>query len=427
MILAYRTLGIFLYPMLIVFLYFRVIFKKEDPKRFKEKIFVSHFNVVKKNNLKLIWFHAASIGEFKSIIPIIEQINSGKKNFHFLVTTSTLSSGNLAKIKFKNINNIYHRFFPLDVDFLMDKFLNLWQPEKIFLVDSEIWPNLILKAKKKKIPLALINARLTSKSFKRWIKFSKTAEKIFSIFDLCLCSNKETKNFLEKLHAKNTEYNGNIKLIDSNNIESVNDLNSGILSKKRLWVAASIHKGEDLFCLKTHMELKKKYSDAIMIIAPRHIENVKKINSLFINQNFKTQILNQNDKIAENAEVVIINSFGNLHNYFKYAKSVFIGKSTLKKLKYDSGQNPIEAARLNCKVYHGPYISNFRELYEILERKKISYEINDFKDLSKNLILDFKEPGMKCNSEVNYIKELGESILAKTMGSVDNFLKNETN
>ena len=100
-----------------------------------------------------------------------------------------------------------------------------------------------------------------------------------------------------------------------------------------------------------------------MIIAPRHIENVKKINSLFINQNFKTQILNQNDKIAENAEVVIINSFGNLHNYFKYAKSVFIGKSTLKKLKYDSGQNPIEAARLNCKVYHGPYISNFRELY----------------------------------------------------------------
>mgnify|MGYP001487979371 FL=1 len=161
MILAYRILSNFLYPFLFIFLYLRVFLKKEDPKRFKEKLFTSHFNVKRKDELKLIWFHAASIGEFKSIVPLIEQLNTDKKSYEFLITTSTLSSGNLAKSELKNLYNVHHRYFPFDVSFLIDKFLQLWRPEKIFLVDSEILPNLILKSKARKITLGIINARLT--------------------------------------------------------------------------------------------------------------------------------------------------------------------------------------------------------------------------------------------------------------------------
>ena len=111
------------------------------------KIFVSNFKI-KDNNLKLNWFHAASIGEFKSIIPIIEYLNTKDNNLNFLITTSSVSSGHLATQELKRFNNAQHRFFPYDVPFLIDKFLKLWKPEKIFLVDSEIWPNLILKAHK---------------------------------------------------------------------------------------------------------------------------------------------------------------------------------------------------------------------------------------------------------------------------------------
>ena len=148
MIIIYKVLTNLLYPVLIIFIYYRKIINKEDPIRFREKILPSYFKINKKENLKLIWFHAASIGEFKSIIPVINQLNQDDKNLHFLITTNTLSSGNLAKIELEKIKNAEHRYFPLDVSFLIDKFLYLWKPDKIFLVDSEIWPNLILKAKK---------------------------------------------------------------------------------------------------------------------------------------------------------------------------------------------------------------------------------------------------------------------------------------
>ena len=179
-----------------------MIFKKEDPVRYKEKILISQFNASKKISQKLIWFHAASIGEFKSIIPIINDLNKKHKNLKFLITTTTLSSGNLANIELRRFKNAEHRYLPYDVPFLINNFLDLWKPNKIFLVDSEIWPNLILKTKELNIPIALLNARLTPKTFKRWMLFPKTAKKIFSIFDLCICSSNETKKNLEKLKLK---------------------------------------------------------------------------------------------------------------------------------------------------------------------------------------------------------------------------------
>ena len=403
----------------------RVFLKKEDPKRFKEKLFTSHFNVKRKDELKLIWFHAASIGEFKSIVPLIEQLNNNKKSYEFLITTSTLSSGNLAKLELKNLYNVHHRYFPFDVSFLIDKFLQLWRPEKIFLVDSEIWPNLILKSKARKIPLAIINARLTEKSFNRWSIFPKTAEKIFSVFDLCLCSNKETQNYLGKLRARNVRYEGNLKLIKKININKINEKNSDILSKIRFWFAASIHEEEDIFCLKIHNELKKSYKDIITIIAPRHLNTVEKIKILSEKKNFKVQILNRDDKISEDKEILIVNSFGFLQSYFKHAKSVFIGKSIVPRLKHDSGQSPIDAAKLNCKIYHGPYVSNFKELYEIFKINKISHKIDNYLELSKKLILDLKENQKKERFDVNYIRKMEIDILINTMNVVNNFLQDE--
>ena len=317
MILAYRVFTTFLYPFLFIFIYYRKILKKEDPKRFKEKILVSHYRINKKDKSKLIWFHAASIGEFKSIIPIISQLNIKNRNLKFLVTTTTLSSGNLAQIELKKFSNAEHRYLPLDVPFLIDKFLTLWKPNKIFLVESEIWPNLILKTKQYKIPIALINARLTSNSFKRWMMFPNTAKKIFGIFDLCLCSNVETKNYLEILKLKNIYFKGNIKLIDSIDEEKINNVNEHFLTKKRFWFAASTHKEEDIYCLKTHIKLRETFKDLYTIIAPRHIERTQEIEALSRRLNLNVQVLNKNESISGNKEIIIINYFGALQSFYK--------------------------------------------------------------------------------------------------------------
>ena len=427
MILFYRVLTTLLYPFLFLFVYLRKILKKEDPKRFKEKILVSHYNVIPQNKSKLIWFHAASIGEFKSIIPIIYQLNKSNNKFHFLITTTTLSSGNLASVELDKILNAEHRYLPFDVPFLIDKFLNLWKPTRIFLVDSEVWPNLILKAKKYKIPIAIINARLTSKSFQRWMIFPKIAKKIFGIFDLCICSNNETKDYFEKLGLKKVYFKGNIKLIDQINVSKIKNLNHQTLLTRRFWFAASTHKEEESFCLKTHLKLKEKFKDVLTIIAPRHIDRSLDIKILAEKLNLKVQILNKGDIISENKELIIINYFGSLQSYFKYAKSVFIGKSMIKKLIHDGGQNPIEAAKLNCKVYHGPYVYNFEEIYKILKMNNISKKINDYHELSDCLLTDLELTKKNIEQISDPLKGLGQKTLIDTTSLLDNFINNDVN
>ena len=427
MILFYRVLTTLLYPFLFLFIYLRKILKKEDPKRFKEKILVSHYNVIPQNKSKLIWFHAASIGEFKSIIPIIYQLNKSNNKFHFLITTTTLSSGNLASVELDKILNAEHRYLPFDVPFLIDKFLNLWKPTRIFLVDSEVWPNLILKAKKYKIPIAIINARLTSKSFQRWMIFPKIAKKIFGIFDLCICSNNETKDYFEKLGLKKVYFKGNIKLIDQINVSKIKNLNHQTLLTRRFWFAASTHKEEESFCLKTHLKLKEKFKDVLTIIAPRHIDRSLEIKLLAEKLNLKVQILNKGDIISENKELIIINYFGSLQSYFKYAKSVFIGKSMIKKLIHDGGQNPIEAAKLNCKVYHGPYVYNFEEIYKILKMNNISKKINDYHELSDCLLTDLELTKKNIEQISDPLKGLGQKTLIDTTSLLDNFINNDVN
>ena len=422
MILLYRILINFLYPFLIIFLYLRTFFKKEDPERYKEKISIKHFNVIKSSNKKLCWFHAASIGEFKSILPIIKKLSEKNEKFEFLITTTTLSSSKIAEMELKKLNNVQHRFMPLDVGYLIEKFLVLWNPEKIFLVDSEIWPNLVLKANKFKIPIALLNARLTKKSFKRWFAFLNTSKKIFSIFDLCLCANEETKNFLKYLKARNIKYYGNIKFINEINKNDYNNQNTKILSKMRFWFAASTHKEEDIFCLRTHIQLKKNLNNITTIIAPRHINRVNQIRSLAEKLNLKVQIIKHYELINNDCEVLILNSFGVLNFYFKHAKSVFIGKSMIERLRNDSGQNPIDAVNFNCKIYHGPYVSNFFEIYEILKKNNISKEIKNYSELSKNLLLDLKNSKKKENNYSYLIQSLGREILINTSKSIESFL-----
>ena len=422
MFLVYRIFTTLLYPFLYIFVYLRIMIKKEDPIRFKEKIFVSHFNAIDKKDCKLIWFHASSIGEFKSIIPIINQLNTKRKYLKFLITTSSLSSGNLAEIELKKIDNAEHRYFPFDIDFLINKFICSWKPDKIFLVDSEIWPNLIFNSKKYNIPIALFNARLTSKSIKKWMIFPKITKKIFGIFNLFLCSNLETKTFLENLNLKNIYFKGNIKMYDPIDEKGIENFNHDFLVKKRFWFAASTHKGEDLFCLKTHIKLRESFNDVITIIAPRHVERSNKIKSLSNKLGLRAQILNKGQSILDNRDIIIVNYFGALKTYFKYAKSVFIGKSMISKFKHVGGQNPIEAAKLECKIYHGPYVYNFEDIYKILERNSISKRIENFEELSKNLLFDLKNPEKQNNENKDLINDLGKKTFNDTMVLIDDFL-----
>ncbi len=411
MISLYRMITLLFYPIFVIIIFYRKIVKKEDKNRFKEKIFTSNFNIKRKDNTKLIWFHASSIGEFKSILPLINELNKINKNLEFLITTVTLSSGNLATEELKKFSNVYHRFFPFDVGFLINKFLTKWKPSFIFLIDSEIWPNLISYASEKKINISLINARITKKSFLRWKLLPRFNKSIFSKFSFCLASNLETSNFLRDLGANNISYLGNLKFVHNVETDNKTDLNEDFLKKKNFWFAASTHEGEEAFCIETHLKIKKNIEKVITIIAPRHINRANAIKNICNNYKLNTQILNKGEVIQDDMEIIIINSFGKLSNFFRYAKSVFIGKSLIKRLQKDAGQSPIDAANQGCKVYHGPYVYNFKEVYETLKENNISQEINNQEELASNLIKDLNQKDKEISKYSVVMKNLSEKIL----------------
>ena len=416
MLFVYRFLTIFFYPIFILIIYLRKFFKKEDKFRYKEKIF--NTEAKPKNNKKLIWFHGASIGEIKSIFPVIERLNK-KNKYNFLITTITLSAGNLVVKTFKKKPNISHKYLPLDIEFLIKNFLNTWKPKLVFFVDSEIWPNLILELKKRKIHSILINGRITNKTFKKWMIISGLAKKVFSSFALCLPSSQESKKYLKKLNTKNIKYIGNLKLTGSVNLNLMKNRNKNMLSKKRTWCAVSTHDNEEVFCLKTHLLIKKFYKNFITIIIPRHTSRSEEIKNFCNKFRLTSQILNEGELILKDKEIIIINSFGNVSKFLKFTNSVFMGKSIAKKFKSFGGQNPIEAAKMGCKVYHGPYINNFKEVYQLLSRYKVSEKIQNEIELSKKLMHDFKNPRKDKKRSVKIINDLGKKILDKSINEIN--------
>jgi len=423
MLRAYRYLTFLLFPIFVVLIYFRSIFNKEDPSRFKEKIFSSSFRPNRNKEKKLFWFHAASIGELLSIFPLIKEIKNSNKNIDFLITSVTLSSSKLLAKKLNQYSNITHRFFPLDTESLSRNFLNVWKPDLVCFVDSEIWPNFLFKIKENKIPLVLVNGRITKKTFNRWKVFPNFAREVFSNFDLCLAASEDSKNNLNQLQVKNLAYIGNLKFSVENDKEKLNESNKKILDNFKVWCAASTHEGEELIVLKTHVEIKKKYSNILTIIIPRHIDRVSYIKNLTSRFDLNSQILNDNDVINTDTEILIINSFGVLSKYFNYCKNIFIGKSFIKKLKLVGGQNPIEAAKLGCKVFHGPYVYNFQEVYDLLKTYSISEQVNNEQKLSKKIIKNFENPKKLNKQQIDLLNIYGEETLKQTIAELNKLIK----
>ena len=414
MLFFYRLIINLIFLATPIIIIYRIFKKKEDPKRFFEKI--GKFN--KKNqNDNLIWFHGSSVGEILSIIPLIEKLSKRKNIKKILITTNTLSSAKI--IKKLKLKKTFHQFFPLDTEFLVEKFLNHWKPKAVFFIESEIWPNMIFKVKQKNIPLILLNARITKKSFNKWKKIPFFSKKIFNEFDLCLGQNNETCKYLKILGAKNIKKIGNLKFAQSQ-IELKNKQSSKIKkflnSKKIIFSAISTHDREEIFCGKVHSNLKKKYRNIISIIIPRHIHRADEIKESLNSNNLKVHLHTSNKPIKKDTDIYLVDTFGETKQFLKLSKITFMGKS----IHAHGGQNPLEAARLGNRIIHGPYIENFVEIYDFLKKHGISSKINSSKDL-ENLIIKFNKKKNYSKQIVKKLSYTGNQILLNNENEINKY------
>src|SRR6056300_1151096 len=410
MILFYRffiNLIFILSPLIILI---RLIKKKESLIRFREKLGFFSKNRTKG---KLIWFHGASVGEFQSIVPLLEKLQKSKNISQILITSNTLSSSNvISKIKLKKIS---HQFFPIDNDLVIKKFINHWKPSVAFFVDSEIWTNTIINLNKEKIPTILINARITRKSYNKWIKLKNFSKLIFNKFDLCLSSNKETVSFLKKLGAKNIKYFGNLKYSQSENekIEIDSKTIKFILSKTT-WCASSTHNLEEKFAGLVHNKLKKKYKNLLTVIIPRHIDRKEEIKEQLSNLGLKVHLHEPKSRINKDTDIYLVNSFGKTKSFYSLIKNIFLGGS----LVQHGGQNPLEAVRYNCNILHGPNVYNFSEIYDFLKRQKISKKIRNINQATNILSKLFNSKKTQKNTK-DKINKIGQKILKKNIDEIN--------
>ena len=399
------TIIIFFSPVIILI---RIVKDKEHKTRFFEKF--SIFSK-KRNKGKLIWFHGASVGELLSIIPLIENYEKDKSINQILVTSSTLSSSKvLKKFKFKKT---IHQFYPIDHFLFTKKFLEYWKPNLAIFIDSEIWPNMFDELEKKKISLILLNARITKKTFLRWLMLKNFSQKVFGKISIAYPQNQETKYFLKKLKVKKIKTIGNLKFAERDN-RVMNRLNIKFKNRK-IWIASSTHSDEEIFCAKTHIELKKKIKNLLTILIPRHIHRAKEIKSELEALNLNTISRSSNKKNLKNADIYIVDTFGETKKFHRIGYSVFIGGSIINR----GGQNPLEAARFGAKILHGPNIDNFKDVYKSLESLKISKKITTSKELASAIVF-------KRNKKLgDKIKKIGVKILKETINDLNRSIKNE--
>ena len=410
MFFIYEVLGlIFILFSPLIFL-IRIILGKENPQRFLEKFCIYSKNP---NFKKTIWLHGASVGEILSVIPLIQELEKNKKINKILLSSSTTSSALIfSKYKFKKTTHIY---FPIDTNYLTNKFINYWNPKVAIFIDSEIWPNMFKNLEKNNIPIVLINGRITKKSFIRWMKFPSFAIKIFKKISLALPQNTETLKYLKILGVKKIKFLGNLKYFGQS--KKFLDKSTKLKFKNRLiFCAASTHYNEELFIGKLHKELKSKYKNLLTIIIPRHVNRSNSIINELESVNLNTVIRSSRQKISKTTDIYIVDTYGEATKFYELSKVTFLGGSLIK----HGGQNPIEPARLGNYVLHGPNIQNFEEVYRMLSKLNVSKKANSINNMKK--IIDRKIKYKQNSKIIKKLNLIGINILKKNLTEINKFV-----
>ncbi len=409
MYILYNSIGFFFLLVSPLIILFRLLISKEDPKRFLEK-----FSIFKKENIKeTIWFHGSSVGEIMSILPIIESYEKNNKIKKILLTSSTISSASV--IKKKSLKKTTHLYYPFDVNFICHRFLKKWKPKIAVFVDSEVWPNMYKILNSKKIPIILINGRITKKSFEKWLWFPSFAKEVFGKITIALPQNKETKKYLKILGVKKIKLIGNLKYF-KNTQKKLKYKSNVNFSKRKIFCAASTHYNEERIIGKLHLNLRKNYKSLLTILIPRHIDRtneiIKELTSL------KLKVIKRSSKLMPKAscDIYLVDTYGEMSKFLKLSNLTFIGGSLIP----HGGQNPLEAVRMGNFVLHGNKINNFIEIYDLLKKFKLATNVNNLYEMEK--VFKKKINFKPSKNILNKIDKIGKDIFKKNIQEINNYL-----
>lgn len=353
MLPLYRAVTVAGWPAIRCYLAWRRRRGKEDSARFSER-----FGVASRPRPpgRLVWMHAASVGESLSLLPLVERLVAS--GVAVLVTTGTVTSARMMQERLPE--GAFHQFVPVDrVDFVRH-FFDHWRPDLVLWLESEFWPNLISEPKARQIPMVLLNGRVSDRSFAAWARAPGLIRALLSGFDLCLGQTEEDARRLKALGARDAVSRGNLKFaapplpVDGTALGRLTDT----LGARPRWLAASTHPGEETIAGRVHLSLKRTHPGLLTIVAPRHPERGADIARELSEMGLNVARRGAGEWPRASDDVYIADTMGELGLFFRAAEVVFMGKSLLAA----GGQNPLEPARLDCAILFGPHMENFAEV-----------------------------------------------------------------
>jgi len=310
----------------------------------------------------LVWLHSASVGETNAILPLIQRIRTRFPECSVLLTTVTVTSAQIAGGKLQK--GARHQFAVLDMPGAVRAFLDHWKPDLAVFAESEIWPNMLLELSNRGIPAAMINGRMSDRSFSRWKYAPKTIRWLLGAFTVCLVQSDTDLRRFQALGATHAVRTGNVKFDVPAPDASPMDLAAfrQAIGERPVWVAASTHPGEEAIVLEAHQRVQRSFPAMLTLIAPRHPERGPAVLDLARKRGLKASLRSAQRQPGKDDQVFVFDSIGELGLAYRLTDIAFIGGSLAKR----GGQNPIEPAKLKTAILHGPATFNFSDAYAAL-------------------------------------------------------------
>lgn len=385
---------------------------KEDPVRLPERMGVP--GRPRPDGL-LVWIHAASVGEAQSTLTLIDALLARLPQIHVLVTTGTLTSARLMAGRLPP--RAFHQFYPLDHPAWVGSFLDHWRPDLALWMESELWPLMLWELRNRQIPAALVNARLSPRSFKIWrLFFPDTARHLLGAFETVLAQTPQDAAAFRMLGARQVVVTDNLKYsatplpFDPQGLAGLQKALAG----RPVWLYASTHVGEEALACRLHAALKNTLPELLTVIVPRHPERRQEIALLCRNANLQTRLRSEGNGLPQSGDdIYIADTLGELGLFYRLAPVACIGRSFSD--DGGGGHNPLEAAQLDCAVLHGPHVQNLAAIYKEMDSRGAAFPLrdeNEFRTVLEKFLIDSTALEAQQHKGLAFAQEKGQVLEA---------------
>jgi len=411
----YRRLASGLVPLAPALIKRRLKQGKEDPARVGERRGLSQD--VRPHG-PLVWIHGASVGEVLAAAALIERLRD--LNLRILLTSGTVTSAAVVAKRFPP--DVIHQYVPYDSPRYVARFLDHWKPSLALFIESDLWPNLILAGATRRVPMVLINGRMSPRSFPRWRRMYGTISALLSRFDICLAQSKTDAERFSALGGRDVVTTGNLKLdvpappADPARLERLMAMTRG----RPIIVAASTHPGEDEMLVAAHRNLVGFFPQLLTVIVPRHPDRGSSISGLITASGLKPGLRSRDEPLSAATDIYVADTMGELGLFYRLSPVVFMGGSLIR----HGGQNPIEAIKLGAAIVHGPHVFNFADVYEALDARGGARQADTQELLVKHLGQLLADPAIRDKMQhagAGVVEELG-GALNRTMAALEPYL-----